>query len=81
MNGRDGSWLWRNDDSSVSWTNWKSGQPNKNEPACAVLEADDDGYWDDHDCDSHTEDGYICENPGGTVAPPLGIEMYSICQP
>ncbi len=67
-NGNSGQWVWRDDETiPISWTNWKSGQPNKNERACVVIKESNNGEWDDHDCDSHTEDGYICGGKAGGV--------------
>ena len=58
-------WVWRSDDSAIVYSNWKENNPDKNnKEACAILDTDKEGKWDDHECD-HEEDGYICEGDTG----------------
>jgi hypothetical protein len=63
----EASYRWRGGSGPISFDPWKSGQPNKHGKAgCVIIKSDSD-EWDDHDCDSHTEDGYICEGPAQTI--------------
>ena len=72
--------MWRSNNSAVTYSNWENNNPNKNnKEACAILDTNNGGQWDDHECD-HDEDGYICEAEIGMYYQVLYITYGNVKQ-
>jgi hypothetical protein len=59
--GSEGSWSW--DGASMSYTNWRSGEPNNGSGGvaenCLIIESNLGGSWDDQSCAGTKS--YICQ--------------------
>ena len=57
----EGSFIYNSDQSSISWENWRNGQPNNvaGGQDCVAANNNGNGKWDDDKCDDLKS--FVCE--------------------
>ncbi|XP_045190001.2 perlucin-like [Mercenaria mercenaria] len=60
----EGSWVWNKTGSSVSYTNWKDGEPNNANGGedCLTITFSDSFRWNDNNCNNKFN--FVCEKRG-----------------
>ncbi|KAH3709075.1 hypothetical protein DPMN_068535 [Dreissena polymorpha] len=69
----DGHFMWKNDNSSVTYTDWDIGQPNGGPNECVAFANPHQSYkWGDGPCDADHPIYPICESRPTDRPAPIG---------